>query len=56
MYTLLVAIAIVALLVTVVIVLHTLLTPVAQGGYGLEFGAIFDPGKLPKEIQPAGPK
>ena len=55
-YTLLVAIAIVALLVTVVIVLHTLLTPVAQGGYGLEFGAIFDPGKLPKEIQPAGPK
>jgi hypothetical protein len=51
-YTLLVVIAIVALLVTISVVLHALLTPVEQGGYGLEFGAIFDPGKLPPEIRP----
>lgn len=58
-YTLLVGVAIIALLVTVGVVLHALLTPVAQGGYGLDFGAIFDPGKLPNEakgILPSGPK
>ncbi|MCY2931916.1 MAG: hypothetical protein NTV86_20955 [Planctomycetota bacterium] len=58
-YTLLVGIVIVGLLVTLVLVLHSLLTPVAEGGYGLEFGAIFDPSKLPNEakgILPAGPK
>ncbi|MEI7838076.1 MAG: hypothetical protein WCK05_16870 [Planctomycetota bacterium] len=55
-YTLLVAIAIIGLIVTVAIVLNTLLTPVAQGGYGLEFGAIFDPDKLAKEIHTPGPK
>jgi hypothetical protein len=53
---LLVAIAIIGLIVTVAIVLNTLLTPVAQGGYGLEFGAIFDPDKLAKEIHTPGPK
>ncbi|MCY2926808.1 MAG: hypothetical protein NT031_15490 [Planctomycetota bacterium] len=55
-YTLLVAVAIVGLIVTLGVVLHALLTPVAQGGYGLDFGAIFDLDKLPKEIQPSGPK
>lgn len=55
-YTLLVAIAIVALLVTVVVVLYGLLTPVEQGGYGLEFGSLFDPDKLPQEIKPIGSK
>ena len=48
-YTLLVAIAIVALLVTIVVVLSGLLTPLEKGGYGLEFGALFDPDKFPAD-------
>lgn len=54
-YTLLLIVAIIALGVAVGMVLYNLLTPVAEGGYGLDFGAIFDPSKLPatpKGIRP----
>jgi hypothetical protein len=51
-YTVLVAIAVIALVVALVIVLNALLTPVDRGGYGLELGQLFDPQKLPEEIRP----
>jgi len=50
-YTLLLILTILALGVTVGIVLYNLLAPV-PGGYGLEFGAMFDPSKLPDAIKP----
>ena len=47
-YTVLVFVAIVALGVTVGFVLYNLLMPVADGGYGLQFGDLFEAPKPPK--------
>jgi len=42
-YTVLLVVAILALTVAIAVSAHTLLTPVAQGGYGLEMGGLFQP-------------
>jgi len=49
-YTVLIIVAILILGVTVGLVLNNLLTPTAQGGYGLEFGMLFDHSKLPSPV------
>ncbi|HUT57916.1 MAG TPA: hypothetical protein VNA25_08710 [Phycisphaerae bacterium] len=45
-YTVLLLVAIVALVVTLAVVLYTLMSPTPQG-YGLEFGDLFGPLKQP---------
>jgi energy-coupling factor transporter transmembrane protein EcfT len=42
-YTVLVIVALIALIAAAVIVAMNLTTPVAEGGYGLEFGDLFKP-------------
>lgn len=44
-YTVLLVVVIICLVVTIAIVLHNLMSPVASGGYGLSFGDIFKPTK-----------
>jgi NhaP-type Na+/H+ or K+/H+ antiporter len=50
-YTLLLIVAILTLGTIIGFVLYSLLSPVPVG-YGLEFGALFDPTKLPEPIRP----
>lgn len=50
-YTVLVIVAILVLGLTLGLVMNNLLTPVKQGGYGLEFGMLFDHSKLPPPVQ-----
>lgn len=52
-YTVLLIVGILVIGVSLGLVLHNLLTPVQEGGYGLEFMAIFDASKLPEAIRPA---
>jgi hypothetical protein len=42
-YTVLVLVALIALIAAAAIVVMNLTTPVADGGYGLEFGDLFKP-------------
>ncbi len=49
-YTVLLAIAILALVVVIIFGLYGLLRPMPDG-YDLEFGQLFDPQKLPKPAQ-----
>ena len=51
-YTLLLIVAILALVVTIGIVLYNLLSSLPNG-YGLELGTFFDASRLPPEIRPA---
>jgi len=47
-YTLMMIITILVLCVAVGFVAHKLMSPVPNGGYGLEFGQLFEPVQTPK--------
>ena len=51
-YTVLLIVGILVIGVSVGLVLHNLLTPAQEGGYGLEFMALFDASKLPEAVRP----
>lgn len=47
-YTLMMIITILVLCVAVGFVMHKLMLPALEGGYGMEFAELFDPVKTPK--------
>ncbi|MDP6635589.1 MAG: hypothetical protein QGG42_11855 [Phycisphaerae bacterium] len=47
-YTLLMIITILVLCVTTGLVLHKLMSPLVDGGYGMKFGELFSPVQTPK--------
>lgn len=47
-YTIMMIITILVLSVAIGFVMHKLMSPASAGGYGLEFGKLFEPVQVPK--------